>query len=1005
MLLKFKSGSLITLSLVVLVVFLILINGAKAWTGPNNDPPLGNVAAPLSVNCGAGEDLFLVWDGTKFVCNNVSTTVNLIQNYYQSQNINPLSGDLLQTLGNGSDASAFDDGVIIGTTAKSWLNVGGALTAGWLHANSSVGTSSIAGNLSVDGATKLNTVAASSLMIGDADANWQGWIMNLDGAKIPVWQGQSNFNTDFPRGALSNGAYILANQNSNWANLTFVSLNNLGQQYEVAYDGSVNTLYFSGESLVVSEGSFVAGQAEFRDNVTLSGGTNGKIQQLNLGGGGEYLYSDRDVNSSNKWSINLATAGVDRLTINEGGNVGIGTNLPTARLEVAGQIKITGGNPGANKVLTSDADGLASWKEWLVGQGGNLTLGTSTLLDVLKSGADASAFSQAVNIGDVSHPANFYVNGGEIKAKYLHATDAIGVSSFAGKVGVGTINPNNTIEVVDLINFDNTNRNTKLGYQAGKNMIAVGENNTMVGYQAGYSSVSGLSSLAKNNTVIGYQALYSNTTGYDNAATGYQALYLNTDGFFDTATGYQALYSNVHGTYNTGVGNQALYSNRYSHYNTALGNQALYTTTGERNVAIGYSAGKYETGGNSFYVDDRDRSNTSGDKAGALLYGTFADDAASQALVVNAKLTVNGTIKIIDGNQGSNKVLTSDANGLASWQNPATITYATPTLAQILAKGADASSVTSTVSLGGNLSTKGVAATGVVVTGGLTTTGNIGVGTANPAYNLDVNGNLNVAAGKAYKYNGANVILADTAKVNYFFAGAGNATMTGTGNLGSGGNALFSNTDGTNNTAYGLSTLVANSSGADNTAIGKLALYNNLDGNDNTAIGSSALSANTSGKENTALGSDTLVANTSGSYNIALGSLALQFYTGNYNIAIGYKAAIQADGLTNAIAIGKNARVDTSNSMVLGGIGNDKVNVGIGVTNPTQRLVVDGAIKLVATSTATDSQGNKYCSAAKAGSIVYEDVDPGSVGTAAHFWGCTRTGTNTYQWVRLDFVN
>ena len=43
------------------------------------------------------------------------------------------------------------------------------------------------------------------------------------------------------------------------------------------------------------------------------------------------------------------------------GNIGIGTNSPGAKLEIAGQIKITGGAPGAGKVLTSDAAGLATW--------------------------------------------------------------------------------------------------------------------------------------------------------------------------------------------------------------------------------------------------------------------------------------------------------------------------------------------------------------------------------------------------------------------------------------------------------------------------------------------------------------------------------------------------------------------------------------------------------------------------------------------------------------------
>ena len=47
--------------------------------------------------------------------------------------------------------------------------------------------------------------------------------------------------------------------------------------------------------------------------------------------------------------------------VDASGQVGIGTITPGAKLEVAGQIKITGGSPAAGKVLTSDAAGLASW--------------------------------------------------------------------------------------------------------------------------------------------------------------------------------------------------------------------------------------------------------------------------------------------------------------------------------------------------------------------------------------------------------------------------------------------------------------------------------------------------------------------------------------------------------------------------------------------------------------------------------------------------------------------
>jgi hypothetical protein len=51
----------------------------------------------------------------------------------------------------------------------------------------------------------------------------------------------------------------------------------------------------------------------------------------------------------------------DGIFIVNSGNVGVGTTAPVAKLEVAGQVKITGGSPGAGKVLTSDASGLATW--------------------------------------------------------------------------------------------------------------------------------------------------------------------------------------------------------------------------------------------------------------------------------------------------------------------------------------------------------------------------------------------------------------------------------------------------------------------------------------------------------------------------------------------------------------------------------------------------------------------------------------------------------------------
>ncbi len=69
------------------------------------------------------------------------------------------------------------------------------------------------------------------------------------------------------------------------------------------------------------------------------------------------------LNNDNYRVFNFNT-GNDALVINYvTDNVGVGTPSPTAKLEVNGQIKITGGGPGAGKVLISDATGLASWGE------------------------------------------------------------------------------------------------------------------------------------------------------------------------------------------------------------------------------------------------------------------------------------------------------------------------------------------------------------------------------------------------------------------------------------------------------------------------------------------------------------------------------------------------------------------------------------------------------------------------------------------------------------------
>jgi len=97
-------------------------------------------------------------------------------------------------------------------------------------------------------------------------------------------------------------------------------------------------------------------------------------------------------------------------TVLANGNVGIGVENPGAKLEVAGQIKITGGNPGYNKVLTSDEIGLAEWKDQsTLVQGDNLGNHTA-VMDLEMSGYAINNAGAITSSGTIT-ALNFIGNG------------------------------------------------------------------------------------------------------------------------------------------------------------------------------------------------------------------------------------------------------------------------------------------------------------------------------------------------------------------------------------------------------------------------------------------------------------------------------------------------------------------------------------------------------------------------------------------------------------------
>ncbi|MES2286989.1 MAG: tail fiber domain-containing protein [Bacteroidota bacterium] len=192
------------------------------------------------------------------------------------------------------------------------------------------------------------------------------------------------------------------------------------------------------------------------------------------------------------------------LFITTAGNTGLGTTTPGAKLEVAGQVKITGGTPGAGKVLTSDATGLATW----------VTPGAGTVTSV-------TGTAPIVSSGGTT-PAISITQSGTAANGYLSSTDWNTFNNKAG--GSGTLNyipkwtPNGTTLGNSQI-FDN-------GTNVGIGTAAPAYKLEVYGATASYP--------AKVGGPDGYLIFGPANTSWSHFVTDRPRFYFNTGGTFDT---------------------------------------------------------------------------------------------------------------------------------------------------------------------------------------------------------------------------------------------------------------------------------------------------------------------------------------------------------------------------------------------------------------------------------------------------------------------------------------
>lgn len=479
-------------------------------------------------------------------------------------------------------------------------------------------------------------------------------------------------------------------------------------------------------------------------------------------------------------------------------------------LTINGTLRVNDGTQQDGYLLTSDANGVATWE----------TLSSVPALSDAdgdtKVQVEASADEDVIRF-DMGGTEFFRMNDGKL-------------------------------EVV------NTGRSIFIGELAGANDNMINSQNLAIGTEALQTNVTGFSNIAIGNFSL------RNNTGTNNHALGWQALRENTSGVSNTAVGLLAMANNTTGSYNTAHGSTALAGNATGSFNTSLG---YYANVGSNDLSNTTTIGAraFVTKSNSLILGSISGVNGAISSTNVAI-GTTAPDTTFHLV---------GKMKYEDGSQQEGYVLTSDADGVATW-------FANTVLA-------DTDSDT-------KIQVEETSDEDVI--------------------------RFDLAGSERFVMNGPRLEVMNSGNSVFIGEGAGsNDDLTDNQNVFIGRQSGNANTTGNRSVGIGWRTLANNSGVGRSVAVGWQALLSQTTGYGNCAVGAAAMSVNTTGFDNTAFGGNALFGNETGSRNVAIGGSALIFNeSGNSNVAVGYEAGVDALGSGN-VFLGYQAGRDETGSNTL----------------------------------------------------------------------------------------
>ncbi len=419
------------------------------------------------------------------------------------------------------------------------------------------------------------------------------------------------------------------------------------------------------------------------------------------------------------------------IRIDSSGNVGIGAPTPGAKLDVIGSVRIADGTQGANRVLISDANGLASWKALssISGAGMGVMAGTTadyaalsgyssmctgtakTATYALLSGTAsncigpvrysalsgvASACSGNANTANTANTANV-----AIAAKYS-------VMSAVSSMCVGTANLTSIKVTAGTPGAGKVLTSDQYGNATWQTSSKVSGMGIMSGTFADYATMSGISS---NCTGTAKTATYSLLSGTASNCVGSvnTAKYAALSGVASVCTGAVnmantaniAKYSAMSAVSSMCVGTANLSSLRVTGGTPGAGKVLVSDANGLATWQTPAGGSQLTVRGRTSrlakFADGLDMNASSntieyssiyehnglvgiGCNPGVMTY-TVLNVLGSSELIGDVR--VDGQVTITGGAPGAGKVLISDANGLATWQPPIVTTTATASVTAI----------------------------------------------------------------------------------------------------------------------------------------------------------------------------------------------------------------------------------------------------------------------------------------------------------------------------------